>query len=484
MIYGGRPNFFATLVLIAGGLVALSLFRGKRPYEAAALGLIGCAMFLPEKLELDPPLLPPFDKVSIPALGTFAGAMIWARAKLARAGALRGVDLLFVIALCMNVFTVINNGDQVPNAYPMGKPLPLFDIFSQAVRDIPRIFFPFFVGRALLTSRRDLNAFMRIMVMAGVIYSFFAMIELRLSPQLHRWIYGYHQHNFAQTIRSDGYRPMVFMTHGLNASRFMLMTLLAATALYKAKQKVWNVSCGWWVIYLAIILVLWKSTGATLLAAVVVPIMILTGFKNQLRFAVLLAMFVIIYPALRTGGMIPIEDILDWVAENVDPKRAKSLEDRFEQEDALLGKLVQKPLAGWGGDGRYNIFDPITREKQTVDPEWLLVFGKRGLVGLACLWGLYLFPVFLSYLRADQCRKDDAAALAGFAVIIAVVTFDNLLNSTGTLPQYFMAGSLVGAATNLPRQRQAERRAARRERLRAAHEPEPEPEEREPAPAQ
>ena len=31
------------------------------------------------------------------------------------------------------------------------------------------------------------------------------VIELRFSPQLHNWVYGYHQHDFVQTIRDGGY---------------------------------------------------------------------------------------------------------------------------------------------------------------------------------------------------------------------------------------------------------------------------------------
>jgi len=55
-----------------------------------------------------------------------------------------------------------------------------------------------------------------------VFYTFFLFIELTASPQLNRWIYGYHQSQFIMAMRAGGYRPMVFMRHGLNVAFFNL----------------------------------------------------------------------------------------------------------------------------------------------------------------------------------------------------------------------------------------------------------------------
>ena len=63
---------------------------------------------------------------------------------------------------------------------------------------------------------------------AALIYAPLCLLELRLSPQLHRWVYGYHQHDFVQTMRDGGYRPMVFMEHGLMVSFWMAAAALTA----------------------------------------------------------------------------------------------------------------------------------------------------------------------------------------------------------------------------------------------------------------
>ena len=54
--------------------------------------------------------------------------------------------------------------------------------------------------------------------------------ELHMAPQLHNRFYGYFQHDFSQTLRGTGYRPMVFMAHGLTLSLFMAFSSVVAVA--------------------------------------------------------------------------------------------------------------------------------------------------------------------------------------------------------------------------------------------------------------
>ena len=49
----------------------------------------------------------------------------------------------------------------------------------------------------------------------GLLYVPLCLFEIRMSPQLHKLVYGFHQHIFAQTFRFEGWRPTVFLQHGL-----------------------------------------------------------------------------------------------------------------------------------------------------------------------------------------------------------------------------------------------------------------------------
>src|SRR5439155_21163091 len=69
----------------------------------------------------------------------------------------------------------------------------------------------------------------------GLVYVPLCWFEVRMSPQLHVWVYGVRHHAFVQQMRDGGYRPMVFMQHGLMVAMWMAMTSLIGCWLWKAK---------------------------------------------------------------------------------------------------------------------------------------------------------------------------------------------------------------------------------------------------------
>ena len=56
---------------------------------------------------------------------------------------------------------------------------------------------PFFLGRQLLRNSADFEEILRTLVIAGLLYSLPMLFEIRMSPQLHRWVYGYYPSGFA-----------------------------------------------------------------------------------------------------------------------------------------------------------------------------------------------------------------------------------------------------------------------------------------------
>ena len=65
-------------------------------------------------------------------------------------------------------------------------------------------------------------------------------------------------------MRNGGFRPMVFMGHGLLAAFFMMTSVLAATALWRSAIKLGPLSASVATPYLGLVLLLCKSMGATL----------------------------------------------------------------------------------------------------------------------------------------------------------------------------------------------------------------------------
>ena len=126
-------------------------------------------------------------------------------------------------------------------------------------------------------------------IAAGLAYSLPMLIESRLSPQMNVWVYGFFQHDFFQTIRQGGYRPVVFLPHGLWVAFFALMCLVAAMVRLRAvtaeaRPKAFLVLC-----YLAFMLFLCKSAGPMVYALGLAPLVLLTPWRWQIVVAAILA---------------------------------------------------------------------------------------------------------------------------------------------------------------------------------------------------
>ena len=77
--------------------------------------------------------------------------------------------------------------------------------------------------RALFGSARGLRALLLATAMLGLLYTPLCMFEILMGPNLHYRLYGFYQHDIVQTLRDGGFRPMVFMSHGLVLGRFRVL---------------------------------------------------------------------------------------------------------------------------------------------------------------------------------------------------------------------------------------------------------------------
>ena len=263
----GEPNLFAYLSLFLWVPVTLAAFTWLRPPLAAMVSILGGVMFLPQETAVDLPLLPPMDKLSLTAFWTFLGCVWKAPERIRAARPLRGIDRLFVLVLIGNVGTALTNADPIQTGGVVRQGLFLYDAFALCVKDVLALYLPFLIARAMLRTSRDLSDLMRVLSGCGIVYGLLALFEVRMSPQLHHWIYGFHQMDFSMTLRFGGYRPMVFMLTGLATALFILSTTLAAWARWRAGR-----AGPWAAIFLSMVLVLCKSTGAIVYGLAVIPI--------------------------------------------------------------------------------------------------------------------------------------------------------------------------------------------------------------------
>ena len=320
------------------------------------------------------------------------------------------------------------------------------------------ILLPFLLGRHYLASETGLRDLLFALLLGGVAYSIPALIEIRLSPQLNTWIYGFFQHDFRQMMRNGGFRPIVFFPHALWLAFFFMGTAVAAAALLRQEAREQRVKYLFCLLYLLAVLVLSKSLASQLYAILLVPLVLVANTRVQVALAIVLALLAVTYPMLRNLGLIPLDAILAQ-AEAVSPDRAQSLGYRFRNEEQLLDRARDKWLFGWGGWGRNLVRHDETGQILSIpDGRWIISFGSYGWLGYLSEMGLLATALCLLGWRVLPGRAAVASALAGpVALLLAITMVDMLLNDTLVPLTWLVAGAVLGHAETLRPKSKAER---------------------------
>lgn len=438
------PSILAFLALLAWPMVTVWLFRALTVERAVIWSILGGYLLLPPLVAFDFPMIPPLDKFAIANLSAWAVCtlMLGHRVPLMPTSPVgRVLMVLFIVSPFM---TVVTNGEPLVFVQAAVPGLRIYDSVASVISQAMAIL-PFFLGRRFLGTEGALRDILVALVVAGLAYSVPMLIEIRLSPQLNMWIYGFYQHDFVQMMRYGGFRPMVFLPHGLWVAFFGLMSVIAAVALWRleppALRGKFMLAAG----YLLGVLVLCKTAGVLLYAAVAVPIVRWLSPSRQVRIAGALAAFALLYPLLRGADLVPV----DWVVEQaqaISPARAQSLQFRLDNEDLLLARASEKPLFGWGGYGRNQLHDPVTGElSSTLDGRWILVIGVLGWLGYIVEFGLLALPLLL-VARQSLAGRPVSPWVGPVAMILGVNMLDLIPNATLVPFTWLLAGAVLGYA--------------------------------------
>jgi hypothetical protein len=426
----------------------IGLFFVLRPVQATIVALLGAELFLPELVTFNVPWMPPLDKHVLPYLCVLIGCLIRRPNQIQQVFKERWFVWLTLIVIVSGGLTGLTNGDSlsygkwfvtvVPGlTFKDGMACGLTAVFGEAL--------PFVVGCAMFRSSGDLRKLLVGFAIAGVVYIPFALIEIRLSPQLNQWVYGFQQHEFVQTLRWGGYRPVVFMAHGLAVARFFLVCAFFAFMVSRVRPTLLRIPSRALGFILLAILVWCKSTGAVILAIAGLPVIVWGKHRLRQAIAVALAAVVFVYPILRANDLFPVTEIVE-TATGIEKDRSDSLASRFINEDALLAKARERLLFGWGSYGRNRVYNDRGESSAVTDGAWIIALGSQGIVGYVGMFGTLLIPVFLAGKRLRAIRGDpDRMVVSGVAFTIAVVSVDLIPNGLFANYPYLVAGALMGA---------------------------------------
>lgn len=401
-------------------------------------------MFLPVGTSVDLPMIPPLGKESIPAIAAWVGCRFIAKKRIpifGQRGLVRWLLLLFIIG---PFITAEFNGDAIFTAGHRLIPMTHYDALSAMVNQFI-VILPFFLGRQLFRTYEDQLLMFRALIIAGLIYSLLMLFEVRMSPQLHTWIYGYFPHNFGQQMRYGGFRPVVFMGHGLLVSFFAAIVVIAGTVFWQLKIKVRRFSPANITYYFLIVLLLCKSVASLVYGVAAFLLIKLTSFKMQLYAARIMVLMALLYPTLSIVNLFPHQMLMDWIT-SLDAERAQSMGVRFDNEHLLLDHGRNRFFFGWGTWGRNRLFDAETGQDITItDGRWIITFGQFGWFGFVAEFGLIAMSVFRATAAFKRIkRKEEICLLCAHALLVGLIMIDQIPNASIAPWLWLITGILLG----------------------------------------
>jgi hypothetical protein len=446
---GVHANYFAYAALVCWPLVALYLYGRLTIAQATVWTILGGYLLLPVGLNMKIPIIPEFNKHSIPNLAALLGCALYAR-RLPRFSYGFGlVEVLVAVFIFGPFVTSLLNGDPIQGNGTFLPGVGVYDAGSAAF-SLSVDLLAFFLARQFLRSAEDTTEVLRIIVIAGAAYSLLILFEIRMSPQLHLWVYGYAVRSMIVDIRDGGFRPEVFLGLGLSVAMFVMTTAVAAAALWRTRTSVGRLPPGGVTAYLSVVLVLCKALGAVVYGAVAVPLVRWASPRMQLRVACLLVSIALVYPILRVADVFPTTSLVS-LAHVVSKDRGDSLNTRFVQEDQLLAHAWERRWFGWGRYGRSRVYNGwLGSDSSITDGYWIITLGQFGIFGFVATFGLMALPVFraAAALKFAQSPRE-RIHLAALAVVVGVIVIDQLPNASFSTWTWLLIGALLGRAEAL-----------------------------------
>ena len=439
--------------LYAWPIVVMILYRRYDLTTALILSLIPAYLLLPVRVGVDFPVLPRFDKFSIPLLSALLFSFIALRQLSANRrknmplGVLPGVlprdpIMLGLVVLFIGgaFLTPLTNSDTLRYGPKTLQGLRPYDAFSSAMVAGMSLL-PLLLARKYLGHPDAHRRLLIIIAGCGILYAFLALIEIRLSPQLSNWVYGVSVRDWAQQKREGGFRPVIFLEHSLWLGIFLATATIAAFAVWRTKISQQHKRFMFGAGLLLVTVVLSKTLGALMITLVLLPVILMLNARQQMLAAAIIGGVVVTYPLLRSADLVPVDKVVGF-AMKISPERAGSLQYRLNNEDILLEKAMQRPALGWGGWGRPRVYNEKGEDDSTTDGRWVISIGLGGFARYFAEFGLLTLPMILLALR--KRRYEITLITSSLCIVLCANLVDLIPNAGLTMVTWLMAGALIG----------------------------------------
>lgn len=418
--------------------VIFYLFIRFPAQRAVIISFVVAWLFLPQ-VSYPIPILPPLTKISTACYGILLATIIYDTERITtfKPGWL---DIPMVIwCLCPIVSQVTNGGSPISPTF--------LQIISWGT--------PYFLGRLYLGSLDGLRQLAIGIFAGGLAYIPFTLIEGVKGPILHQMVYGVNAvDDWSQARRMGGWRPVVFMQHGLMVGVWMMTAALIGIWLWQSGtiKKFQGRNIKTLAIILTIAFFLCRSTGAySLFGIALIVLFSAKWFRTSLPLLFIIG-YVVFYLYVSASGQFSSKDVIDFITQLFGEERAASLKFRFDMEEILGEKARQRFLFGWGDSGGNRVYNQYGEDISITDSLWIIAFGIYGTVGLASLFSSLLLPVvaFCFKYPARTWSNPKVAPAAALGVALTMYVFDCVLNAMTNPIFAVVAGGISGLVLKAP----------------------------------
>ena len=311
--------------ILAWPIICCLLYKRFDTLTATFISVFGGFLLLPVNVYIDIPLFPKFDKSFSSLIGVIIGITLIKKLPYNWFGRRGAITYLTIFIFLITLINYLFNMEPVFNGEYWLPGITAYEAVAACLRNYLAISF-LIVAVNVVKSESDVISLHKLLVIALLIYLPLVIIELIISPQLHKIIYGFHPHSFEQQIRAGGYRAMVFIGHGLLTANVYLGGFIALIILQKLNCFIISKPVHLFLIFLFfLIIILLKS--ATALALSLISLMILYLFTHTIRMLTLrgIALFAIGYPILVSLDLIPLDTLHESLEGIFAPERLRSL---------------------------------------------------------------------------------------------------------------------------------------------------------------
>ena len=451
-------EWVAKAVLLGWLPLILLLFLLLPARRAVVAGLVTSWLFLPV-YGFDLPLVPNYTKMSATCYAIILGALILdPKSRLLNFKPM-WIDIPIVLWCLSPFFTSLSNGIGDDGGFYDGASALVGRTISDAL--------PYLIGRLYFQNPDDAKELCLGFIVGGLVYVPLCLYESKFSPQLHAMVYGMRPFwDFAQAYRWGGWRPSVFLAHGLATGIWMATATAMTIWMWRTRaiERVFGVPIVWAVPVLLITTILCRSTGAILLLMVMLTCMFCVKSLGSKVLLQLLLFGLPLYLIARATGVF--DGVAFCEALRTLPlmeHRGASLEFRLVHENAIIAHTAgERPLLGWGGWGR--AFDVRVEEYDMMavsDSLWIIAFGQNGWFGLIAMYSLYLLPPILLLVKMTPAQWSDKryASVTGLAMVTVIYAADSFLNAMDNPVFVVTIGAVAGMAATLSRKRAVKRPA-------------------------